>query len=383
MMKRAAVWRHFLCSKAELRLDITLKCGQSFRWKLLPQPIQSSIPPVPSNSSIYIGVLYKKLLLLSQDDNNVFYLGVNNSDCEKTEEQLKDYFQMSTNLSKLYQEWSDNDAIFEKLSTTYQGVRILRQDPVENLFSFICSANNNISRISGMVEKMCSTYGDLVCKLDNEEYFSFPPLEALSVPGVEGKLRELGFGYRAKYIQQSAKSILDNGGVSWLAGLREQEYSDARRSLIKLQGIGPKVADCILLMSLDQPGAVPVDTHMFNIAKQYLPHLNKTKTVTDKVYAEIGDHFRTLYGGHAGWAHSVLFSADLKHIQKSLENQTNKNKPEEVPDLDTTPTKLQSKSRKNKLKVDHKSLLDDNNHNRDTETTPPPHKKKKTRKIQV
>ena len=65
---------------------------------------------------------------------------------------------------------------------------------------------------------------------------------------------------------------------------------------------------------------VPVDTHMFNIAKQYLPHLNKTKTVTDRVYLEIGDHFRSLYGDYAGWAHSVLFSADLKHLQKSVEN---------------------------------------------------------------
>ncbi len=162
--------------------------------------------------------------------------------------------------------------------------------------------------------------------------------------------------------------------MSWLTGLRKQQYSDARKSLIQLQGIGPKVADCILLMSLDQPGAVPVDTHMFNIAKQYLPHLNKTKTVTDKVYAEIGDHFRALYGGHAGWAHSVLFSADLKHIQKSLENQTNKIKMDPV----TTPTKPQSNSRKNKLKVDKNVLEDDSNHNTDTEITPL--KKKKTRK---
>ena len=86
---------------------------------------------MPSDSSIFIGVLFKKLLLLSQDDDNVYYLSLNNSDCDKTEEQLKDYFQLSTNLSKLYQEWSTNDTIFEKLSTTYQGVRILRQDPVE------------------------------------------------------------------------------------------------------------------------------------------------------------------------------------------------------------------------------------------------------------
>merc|ERR1712227_127201 len=109
-------------------------------------------------------------------------------------------------------------------------------------------------------------------------------------------------------------------GRDWLLSLRNMNYTEARSSLLELSGVGPKVADCILLMSCDQPGAVPVDTHMFNIAKQYLPHLNKTKTVTDRVYLEIGDHSRTLYGDHAGWAHSVLFSADLKHIQKSLEN---------------------------------------------------------------
>ena len=89
---------------------------------------------------------------------------------------------------------------------------------------------------------------------------------------------------------------------------------------MKLSGIGPKVADCILLMSLDKTDAIPVDTHMFQIAaKSYLPHLKGCKSVTDKVYWEIGDHFRSLYGDYAGWAHSVLFSADLPHL-KSLEN---------------------------------------------------------------
>ena len=97
--------------------------------------------------------------------------------------------------------------------------------------------------------------------------------------------------------------------------LRCLPYDEAKAELLKLSGIGPKVADCILLMSLDQPSAIPVDTHVFQIAKKYLPHLAKNKSVTDKVYKEIGDHFRGLYGSHAGWAHSVLFSADLKHLK--------------------------------------------------------------------
>lgn len=298
-----------MCPKASLRLDITLKCGQSFRWKLL-QP-QSFV----CETSVYIGVLQNRLLLLSQDDSDVLYHCVNQPSAEDIEEHLKDYFQLKIDLPSLYTQWSKNDPIFDKISQDYPGVRMLRQDPLENVFSFICSANNNIARISGMVEKMCVEYGEFVTEFESVKYYSFPNLESLSKLEVEAKLRELGFGYRAKYIQQSAAFILAKGGVPWLYSHRDMPYIEARQSLLQLAGVGPKVADCALLMSMDQTGAVPVDTHMFNIAKQYLPHLEQHKTVTDKVYLEIGNHFRSLYGEYAGWAHSVLFSADLKHLK--------------------------------------------------------------------
>jgi len=302
-------WRQFFCPKTNLRLDITLKCGQSFRWKLLnPQSFSCETP-------VYIGVLRHRLLLLSQDDSSIFYHCVNNPDEKVIEEDLRDYFQLKVDLASLYSEWAKNDLIFEKISQDYPGVRMLRQDPLENVFSFICSANNNITRISGMVEKMCVEYGQFVGEFEEVKYFMFPELEQLSKPEVESRLRELGFGYRAKYIQQSAAFILDKGGLPWLLSHRSMDYTEARQSLLQLAGVGPKVADCVLLMSMDQAGAVPVDTHMFNIAKQYLPHLAQVKTVTDRVYLEIGNHFRSLYGDYAGWAHSVLFSADLKHLK--------------------------------------------------------------------
>jgi len=303
-------WRKFICPKTNLRLDITLKCGQSFRWKLhRPQSFSCDTP-------VYIGVLQKRLLLVTQDDFHIFYHCVNQPSLEDTEEHLKDYFQLKVDLANLYSEWAKNDPIFDKISLDYPGVRMLRQDPLENVFSFICSANNNIARISGMVEKMCVEYGELVTEFESVKYYSFPCLESLSKDGVEEKLRELGFGYRAKYIQQSAAFILSQGGLPWLQSHRTLPYHEARQSLLQLAGVGPKVADCVLLMSMDQAGAVPVDIHMFNIAKQYLPHLEQHKTVTDKVYKEIGNHFRSLYGEYAGWAHSVLFSADLKHLRE-------------------------------------------------------------------
>jgi len=328
-------WRKFLCPKNSLRLDITLKCGQSFRWKLL-QPQSFSC-----ESAVYIGVLQSRLLLLCQDDSNIFYHCVNQPSDEGIEDKLRDYFQLKIDLPSLYTEWAKNDPVFDEISQDYPGVRMLRQDPLENVFSFICSANNNIARISGMVEKMCVEYGEFVTEFETIKYYSFPQLENLCQVEVEAKLRELGFGYRAKYIQQSAAFILSKGGVPWLCSHRDMSYSEARQSLLRLAGVGPKVADCVLLMSLDQAGAVPVDTHMFNIAKQYLPHLEQHKTVTDKVYLEIGNHFRSLYGEYAGWAHSVLFSADLKHLKENK------------------PAKVEKKPKVSKLKIEKPSIKEE------------------------
>lgn len=114
---------------------------------------------------------------------------------------LMDYFQLSINLTDLYRTWTEVDSNFKKISKQFEGIRILRQEPVECLFAFICSSNNNIPRITSMVEKLASHYGELITEVDGIPYYSFPAVSALAGPGVEEKLRGLGFGYRARYIQ--------------------------------------------------------------------------------------------------------------------------------------------------------------------------------------
>ena len=162
---------------------------------------------------------------------------------------VRDYLQLDrANLTALYKRWGSDDANFRRVAADFGGVRILRQDPVENLFSFICSSNNNISRISSMVEKLCTEYGKkLACDGTHSEYYSFPSVAALAVEGVEDRLRELGFGYRAKYIAGTASYILRNHSESWLHSLRDRPYSEARAELMKLCGVGPKVCYKILL----------------------------------------------------------------------------------------------------------------------------------------
>ncbi|XP_067660776.1 N-glycosylase/DNA lyase-like isoform X2 [Haliotis asinina] len=241
---------------------------------------------------------------------------------------LRDYFQLSVNLGKLYKSWSAADHNFKKISSSFQGIRMLRQDPVENLFSFICSSNNHISRSSSMVEKLCDEYGKEITEVDGKSYHSFPQISALAASGVEAKLRELGFGYRAKYINVTAKYICENHSEEWLYSLRNMPYEDTKRELMKLCGVGAKVADCVCLMSMDKPGSIPVDTHVWHIAaRHYIPKLQHSKSLTDKLYKEIGDSFRALWGEYAGWAHSVLFAADLKHFKDVSKTEVNKKSP--------------------------------------------------------
>lgn len=193
-------WRLY-CPKAEVRLDITLKCGQSFRWKLLEQEEKSK-----SGEKFYIGVVRQRVWVVGRDGEDLLYSCVNSTEEEeaKLKMELEDYLQLKVGLAALYHTWAAADPLFAEVAEKYPGVRILRQDPVENVFSFICSANNHISRISSMVESLCTEWGESLACYEGKEYFAFPPIEKLAEEGVEARLRELGFGYRAKYIQQSA-----------------------------------------------------------------------------------------------------------------------------------------------------------------------------------
>lgn len=241
-MAGARQWARLACVKRDLRLDITLKCGQSFRWRRLEDGAGAEGLECGAGADcpVYAGVLEGRLLLLAQTESHLLYNCVAGS-AAGLEPVLRDYFQLAVDLPALYLQWAQQDPIFERISQSYPGVRMLRQTPTENLFSFICSANNNISRISGMVERLCTEFGPLVGEFQSVPYHAFPGLERLAEPAVEPRLRELGFGYRAKYIQQAAEQILARGGLAWLLSHRTMDYSTAKQSLTQLSGVGPKV----------------------------------------------------------------------------------------------------------------------------------------------
>ncbi len=185
-----------------------------------------------------------------------------------------------------------------------------------------------------MVHKLCLHYGPFLGRIGDEAFHDFPTAEALTGAQVESHLRELGFGYRAKYIAATARMVATEKPAGWLMTLRnpespsrgdsspsnpEAKYKDAHEQLLTLVGVGSKVADCVCLMGLGWGEAVPVDTHVWQIAvRDYKFAKTKTKTFSKVMYDAVGDHFRALWGKQAGWAQSVLFTANLKSFSDRL-----------------------------------------------------------------
>lgn len=154
---------------------------------------------------------------------------------------LRQYLQLDVSLAQLYSHWSSVDSHFQEVAQKFQGVRLLQQDPIECLFSFICSSNNNIARITGMVERLCQAFGPQLVQLDDVTYHGFPSLQALAGPEVEAQLRKLGLGYRARFVSASARAILEeHGGLPWFQQLRRAPYEEAHSALCTLPGVGNK-----------------------------------------------------------------------------------------------------------------------------------------------
>lgn len=262
-------WRCVLHGRiVSLKQDSSYLYYRSYRPSNLPllTPLASHAPPRAGSKS------------QEQSPDN----GDANDTNDDTLSLIKHYFNLSSNLTDLYSQWSSQDPNFRKKAPQFTGIRILRQDAWEALVSFICSSNNNISRISQMVEKLCVNYGPFIGTMDGRVYHDFPSPESLTSEGVEMSLRNLGFGYRAKYIYQTALIVAREREEGWLDSLRNPEcpvfgtnpvpggkikiegregYREAHEKLLELQGVGPKVADCVCLMGLGWGEAVPVDTH--------------------------------------------------------------------------------------------------------------------------
>lgn len=317
------LWKKFAISPLELSLSKVLRCGQTFRWKNV--------------NNTWSFTIKDRIVLLKQDDEFIHYSWImqeslrsikNHAEqASETYDFINDYFNLSINLESLYKDWIIADSKYKKKNLPFEnftGIRILRQDPWECLISFICSSNNNVKRISKMCDSIVNEYGTYINEYEGIKYYAFPDAPSLgSSPDVETKLRELGFGYRAKYIYQTALKFTDNETypditIDKLNDLRSQEYEIAHDFLLQLTGVGPKVSDCICLMSLDKHDVVPIDTHVYQIAVRDYKFKGGSKTMNKQTYHIMRKFFKDIFGPYSGWAQSVLFTADLGDLNNGV-----------------------------------------------------------------
>jgi N-glycosylase/DNA lyase len=274
-----------------LALDITLTCGQAFRWR-------------QGADGLWQGVIGDRLVELCVEGGDLLYRTFPDGGAELVE----DYLRLGNDVESIYTYLASRDDHLAAQIRRFYGLRLLRQEPVETLISFMCSAANSITRISISIEALCRHFGELVCEKDGRCYYAFPRCERLAETDQIGKL--CGLGFRGKNIRDAAREILLRG-ENWLDDLRKAPYMEARLELMTLKGVGAKIADCVCLFALDKDEAVPVDTHVRQLAgRLFLPDL-KAKSLTDGVYREIVEAFWDRYGHNAGWAQQFLFYEDL------------------------------------------------------------------------
>jgi N-glycosylase/DNA lyase len=327
-------------SPNEFRPSATLTTGQCFHWKDVSE--RSQILTTQSawgvhNAKDWVGILRVSeteslVISIHEKVDTTMYRVLHGSTALPHEKILRDYLQLDYSMVPLYATWSSQDPKrLSRIAKCIPGVRLVKQDPWECLVSFICSSNNNIPRITKILTSLRENYGKPLMDFTDIEgttttLFSFPSLEELHSKATEQDLRSLiGMGYRAKYIMSTMHILKSLGGEQYLHDMRRlTDPFEVQERLLQFPGVGRKVADCIALFSLCQTDAVPVDTHVWNVCRRYYDPkglFRTVKSITPTIYRQVGDVFRSQFQPHAGWAHSLLFVAELPSFQPVLDDE--------------------------------------------------------------
>ena len=261
-------------------------CGQCFRWN-------------KQEDGSYEGVFKRNVLNVRKEGNTVIFKGV----CDgNIEEVVKDYFDLNRDYEKIKSNLSKIDDNMKKSIQYGKGIRILNQDLFETIISFIISANNNIPRIKGIIERLSKKYGNEII-WNGKKYYAFPTAKSLKDVSVK-EYRDLGLGFRDIRLYETVKMILE-GKVNLEELEKNKNTMEVREKLLELSGVGPKVADCILLFSdLKRFEVFPIDVWVRRVMNDlYIKKEDETK-VNKK---EIEKLAKEKFGNLAGLAQQYLF----------------------------------------------------------------------------
>ena len=224
-----------------------------------------------------------------------------------------DFFRLDDNFKKISNDLK-NDNYVKNALKMFPGLRLLRQNPFQCYISFIVSSNSNIPNIKSRLKNLCKAFGNRKI-VDGKEFFLFPEPSDLANASISD-IKKCGVGYRAKAVKTASLSVLD--GKIDFDFLKKTDYNTAKKELTKVFGIGNKVADCILLFSLEKLEAFPLDRWMLRILQKYYSNEFQisTITLTEKTYERLHENAVEYFGSYAGYAQQFLFKMEREMHKK-------------------------------------------------------------------
>ena len=265
---------------------ISINSGQVFLWE--------------KHKNSWYGIHGYHVIKFTQSDNCIEFSSFpEDKSCNQKIFRLDDY------IKKIFKEIS-HDPLICRLIKAYPGLRLIRQEPHQCLFSFICASNTNIPMIRRMLYNMTRKFGKHT-KVDGMDFFTFPSATAINKASVD-ELRDCGLGYRTKAIKAAADAI--SSGRLEFDLLRKSGYYESKKELLQVYGIGNKIADCVLLFSLEKLDAFPIDVWIARALASHYSWLHKSKLhdkITPNQYQQLSDDARRYFGKYAGYAQQYLY----------------------------------------------------------------------------
>ena len=266
----------------------SINSGQVFLWK--------------KNNSNWYGVNGQDILRITDSGKIKSYKNI------KT-----DFFRKKDNIDEIIKSIS-KDPITKNAVKQYPGLRISEQDSFQCLISFIVSSNSNIQKIKSSLENLSIRFG-IKTEFDNQEFFLFPKPETLAKASIN-EIKSCGVGYHANFIKDAANRVMLK--KINLENLKKYSYQEAKKEICQISGVGNKVADCIMLFSLNKLESFPLDRWMIRILEKYYSEKFQleTKTITGKQYEILHEKIVEHFGPFAGYAQQFLFKMERENYQK-------------------------------------------------------------------
>jgi N-glycosylase/DNA lyase len=288
----------------KFNLDHSLNCGQVFRWT--------------KERDWWTGVVNGGAVKLKQETD---FLKVK-TDSEKTDENfIRNYFRLDDPLSQIMTS-INKDEVIKRAISILSGLHLVNQDPWECTVSFMCATNKSIKSIKKIISNICHNFGSRI-NFEGEIYYAFPDPKAIALADKK-MLESCGLGYRVQYVKKVA-NIISTEDVTF-EDLKKAKYESARDILLseykgikKFSGIGPKVADCILLFSLNKMNAFPIDIWIGRAILRFYLHLFDKETsknidvkirkglIDRSIYSKVSMGMRTYFGDYSGYAQEYLY----------------------------------------------------------------------------